>query len=108
MKIDIHVHTKKIKSGDSESRKIDPKTFCETILKTDVKICAITNHNHFDLTQFNSIVTQSKKHFQTWPGVELDVVEDGRKGHLIKKKGPKPFSLLNVKFAFCNTKSSID
>jgi predicted metal-dependent phosphoesterase TrpH len=48
MKIDIHTHTKKIKQGDSENRNVDINTFTEIIKETDVKILAITNHNHFD------------------------------------------------------------
>lgn len=95
MKIDIHVHTRKIKSGDSELREIDPKAFCETILKTDVKICAITNHNHFDKDQYDKIVDQSESSFQTWPGVELDVTENSKRGHLIVIVNPKNV----VKFA---------
>ena len=53
MKIDIHVHTKKIKSGDSITRNIDATQFLNIIKQTDVKILAITNHNHFDFSQFN-------------------------------------------------------
>jgi len=68
MKIDIHIHTKKIKSGDSGSREIDPKTFCDTILNTDVRICAITNHNYFDKAQYDSIVDQSKRFFSNMAG----------------------------------------
>ena len=49
MKIDIHVHTKKVKQGDSPSREITPERFSEIVLSTDVKILAITNHNVFDL-----------------------------------------------------------
>ena len=49
MKIDIHAHTKKSKSGDAPTREITPKDFCETIQSTDVGIIAITNHNVFDL-----------------------------------------------------------
>jgi hypothetical protein len=55
MRIDIH--RKKIKQGDSEHRNIDVKNFTEIIKKTDVKIFAITNQNHFDFaqyTQFNN------------------------------------------------------
>ena len=89
MKIDIHIHTKKIKSGDSGSREIDPKTFCDTILNTDVRICAITNHNYFDKAQYDSIVDQSKRFFQTWPGVELDIYKNGKRGHLIVIVNPK-------------------
>lgn len=89
MKIDIHVHTKKVKSGDSDSRAIVPKAFCDTISKTDVKICAITNHNHFDKNQYDSIVDLSESFFQTWPGVELDVIENNKRGHLIVIVNPK-------------------
>lgn len=100
MKIDIHIHTKKIKSGDSESREIEPKEFCDTISKTDVKICAITNHNHFDKNQYDSILELGESSFQTWPGVELDVIENNKRGHLIvivNPKNAKKFDdLLNV------------
>ena len=52
MKIDIHTHTKKVKQGDPESRNIDATKFTDIINKTDVKILAITNHNHFDNQQY--------------------------------------------------------
>ena len=89
MKIDIHVHTKKVKSGDSDSRAIEPKDFCDTISKTDVKICAITNHNHFEKNQYDAIVDLSESSFQIWPGVELDVIENNKRGHLIVIVNPK-------------------
>ena len=40
MKIDIHTHTRKIKSGDAETRNIDSKRFFDIIKNTDVKILA--------------------------------------------------------------------
>lgn len=49
MKIDLHTHTRKCKSGDAHTRDISPVDFCEKILATDVRIVAITNHNVFDL-----------------------------------------------------------
>jgi len=45
MKIDIHTHTKKCKSGDAYTREITAKRFCEAVLATDVGVIAITNHN---------------------------------------------------------------
>lgn len=83
MKIDIHVHTKKCKGGDSEHRNIDAEKFDEIIRLTDVKILAITNHNHFDLEQYQQIDAKVKDVCQIWPGIELDVDEDGRRAHLI-------------------------
>lgn len=83
MKIDIHTHTKKCKSGDAPTREISSTDFCERILSTDVRIIAITNHNVFDLSQFTDINDGLSQHAQVWPGVELDVVEDGSRGHLL-------------------------
>ena len=83
MKIDVHVHTKRIKKGDAQTREIDARRFHKIISSTDVKIVAITNHNHFDLTQYNDFAEIVGDDFQIWPGVELDIVEDGRRSHLL-------------------------
>lgn len=82
MKIDIHTHTKKCKSGDAHTREITPKRFCEAVLATDVSVIAITNHNVFDLAQYQQIQAGIGR-VQAWPGVELDIVEDGSRGHLL-------------------------
>ncbi|MDD2915249.1 MAG: hypothetical protein PHP70_08020 [Gallionella sp.] len=92
MKIDIHTHTKKCKSGDVATRSISPKDFCETILSTEVKIVAITNHNVFDLTQFQEIESCMKGGAQVWPGIEIDVLENGSRGHLIVIVSPSSAS----------------
>ena len=88
MKIDIHVHTKKTKQGDAQTREIDAQRFHEIISSTDVKIVAITNHNHFDLIQYNDFTRIVGDDFQIWPGIELDIVEDGRRGHLLVVVSP--------------------
>ena len=89
MKIDIHVHTKKTKQGDAATREIDAKRFHEIISSTEVKIVAITNHNVFDSAQYKEFVEAVGDDFQIWPGVELDVLEDGRRGHLIVVVSPE-------------------
>ncbi len=83
MKIDIHVHTKKTKQGDALTRNVDAKKFHEIISSTDVKIIAITNHNVFDIDQYNEFIGEVGGDFQIWPGVELDIFQDGRRGHLL-------------------------
>lgn len=92
MKIDIHTHTKKCKSGDVTTRAISPEDFCETILSTEVKIVAITNHNVFDLVQFQEIESRMEGGAQVWPGIELDVLENGSRGHLIVIVSPNSAS----------------
>ena len=52
MKIDLHCHTKRIKSGDGSGRNVTKELFCKKIFDADVKIVAITNHNAFDKEQF--------------------------------------------------------
>lgn len=83
MKIDVHVHTKKIKQGDAETRNITPDRFSDIIKLTDVKILAVTNHNHFDLQQYKELQQSVEGVCQVWPGVELDILEDNNKAHLI-------------------------
>ena len=83
MKIDIHTHTRKCKMGDAPTREITPEAFCETLMSTEVGIIAITNHNFFDLEQFNEINTKIGADAQVWPGIELDVLEEGARGQLI-------------------------
>jgi predicted ATPase len=89
MIIDIHTHTKKVKQGDSENRNVDVDKFTEIIKETDVKILAITNHNHFDLEQYTQFKTNADGICQIWAGVEFDIYEDGRRAHLITVVNPK-------------------
>ncbi len=83
MKIDIHSHTKQCKSGDAPSREIAAKDFCEALRATEVGIIAVTNHNVFDLTQFEEILEEMDGDTQVWPGIELDVAYEGARGHLL-------------------------
>jgi len=99
MKIDIHVHTKKIKSGDAETRNITAKRFGEIVKNTDVKIIAITNHNHFDINQYEEFVKELGTDCQIWPGIELDVKENGKRAHLIIIVNPDNYYLFNESVA---------
>ena len=83
MKIDIHTHTKQCKSGDAPSREIAAADFCEAVRATEVGIIAVTNHNVFDLAQFEEIREKMDGDAQVWPGIELDVVDEGARGHLL-------------------------
>lgn len=89
MRIDIHTHTKKVKQGDSEHRNVSVDRFTEIIKETDVKILAITNHNHFDHDQYAQFQINVDGICQIWPGVEFDILEGGRRAHLITIVNPK-------------------
>lgn len=88
MKIDIHTHTRKCKTGDAPTREISPESFCEAILSTEVGVVAITNHNVFDLAQYKAIQARIGSNAQVWPGVELDVHDGKTKGHLLVITSP--------------------
>jgi|SRR3989344_1008796 predicted ATPase len=89
VKIDIHTHTRKCKLGDAQTREISPEDFCNAILSTEVGVVAITNHNVFDLSQFQAIQARIGSDAQVWPGVELDVYDEHGKGHLLVIVSPK-------------------
>ncbi|WP_054850731.1 hypothetical protein [Olleya sp. ITB9] len=97
MKIDIHTHTKKCKQGDAESRNVSTEKFDEIIRLTDVKILAITNHNHFDIEQYEEIKNKVEDTCQIWPGIELDIMENDRRAHLIVIPNPKYVNEFNDK-----------
>jgi predicted ATPase len=95
MKIDIHTHTRKIKSGDPNTREIDPQRFGEIIRNTEVKILAITNHNFFDLVQYRACSVATSGICDIWPGIELDILENGRRAHLLVIADPEKVETFN-------------
>ena len=91
MRIDLHCHTKKIKKGDPITRNVTPEVFCEKIQNADVRIVAITNHNAFDLEQYNILKEKVRGFCDVWPGIELDANGDQK-----KKDTPIKFHLIIV------------
>jgi hypothetical protein len=97
MKIDLHCHTKSTKQGDGDGRNVSLELFKEKIANADVKIIAITNHNSFDLEQYNSFSSAVKDYCQVWPGVEIDVDGNEGKYHLIVVANPDNVDLFTEK-----------
>lgn len=90
MKIDLHCHTKQIKSGDGPGRNVSKEMFCQKIFDADVKIVAITNHNSFDKEQFCDFRDAVSENCQLWPGVEIDIQQYNRsRWHLIVIANPE-------------------
>lgn len=98
MKIDFHCHTKKTKLDESESRNVSTELFKEKILLSEVKIVAITNHNLFDIEQYNELKESVKTDCQVWPGIELDVIgKSSTIGHLILIANPNEADIFSNK-----------
>jgi ABC-type lipoprotein export system ATPase subunit len=108
MRIDIHTHTKKVKQGDSENRNVTVERFTEIIKESDVKILAITNHNHFDYEQYSQFQISVDGICQIWPGIEFDILEDGRRAHLITIVNPKNAKKFNDKIIEIVGSTSVD
>lgn len=96
MKIDLHCHTMKTKSGDAPTRDIDASSFKSILNNSNVKIAAITNHNVFNYNQYKEFVEEVKNDFQIWPGIELDVLSNStnkngnrKTGHVIIISNPE-------------------
>lgn len=71
-KIDLHLHTQKCKKGDGTARIIELDEFIKKIHENNIGVCAITNHNKFDINEYENIFKE-KKEFIIFPGIELDV-----------------------------------
>ena len=90
MKIDLHCHTKKVKKGDNEKRNVSLEVFKQKISDADVKIVAITNHNLFDLEQYNIYTEAVSDYCKLWPGIEIDIQEENSsRYHLIVIANPE-------------------
>lgn len=88
MLIDLHCHTKKIKQGDASTRNVKVDKFVEKVLQANVKIVAITNHNHFDYEQYCEFREATNAFCEIWPGVELDIKGKNKRGHLVVIANP--------------------
>ena len=73
MKVDLHCHTRKVKQGDPDGREVTPKVFVEKVMDANLQIVAITNHNLFDIKQYEEIRRCLDDSIQLWPGIELDI-----------------------------------
>ncbi len=96
MKIDLHCHTLATK-GEGRERRVTPELFAEKIDAAQVDIVAVTNHNHFDLSQYELLREAVGEGAQVWPGVELDIERwsGGKPWHMIVITDPDlkvPFS----------------
>lgn len=107
MKIDLHCHTKAVKKGDGVGRNVTPELFHDKIANADVKIVAITNHNYFDLDQYNTLRDEVKEFCQVWPGVEIDV-QGKTKWHMIIVANPENAELFNTRVAHMFDGKNID
>ena len=84
MRVDFHCHTRRIKKGDPITREIDSERLIKVLANNQVQIAAITNHNAFDIKQFeDAVICAKQEQIQIWPGIELDIRGTVSDGHCI-------------------------
>ena len=102
MRIDLHCHTKKVKTGDAYTRNVTKDKFFQKVIEAEVKIIAITNHNQFDYMQYKEFKDVTEGYCDIWQGVELDIIGKAdqkgncKRGHLIVIANPKNVELFNT------------
>lgn len=96
MKIDLHCHTLATK-GEGQERNVTPELFAEKIDAAQVDIVAVTNHNHFDLDQYEILRGAVEGVAQVWPGVELDMERwsGGKPWHMLVITSPNSKTLFS-------------
>lgn len=88
-KIDLHIHTQSCKQGDGKKREISPEDFVEKMRENSVEICAITNHNKFDIEEYKKI-RELDDDLTIFPGMEVDVtLYNGQHKHIIVIASPE-------------------
>lgn len=97
MKIDLHCHTKKTKTGDFETRQVTPELFARKIRDSGVDIVAITNHNVFDIDQYQLLQKAVENECTLWPGIEFDVKCKSSSAHMLVICNPNNVLLFNDK-----------
>ena len=60
MRIDLHCHTKKVKTGDAYTRNVTKDKFFRKVIEAEVKIIAITNHNQLIICNTKNLKMSQK------------------------------------------------
>ena len=86
--IDLHCHTIQIKKGESKNRNVTKEKFISSLVKSNVSVVAITNHNYFDYKQYLDFKNNDAE-ILVLPGIELDVVRRNQEiGHCVLVSNP--------------------
>ena len=83
--------------GEGQERNVTPELFAEKIDAAQVDIVAVTNHNHFDLDQYEILRGAVEGVAQVWPGVELDIERwsGGKPWHMLVITSPNSKTLFS-------------
>ena len=88
MRIDLHMHTQKCKQGDGSKRKITPENLVNKLSEEEVGVCAITNHNKFDKSEYETVKSLNPE-LNIFPGIELDIDFHDERRHVVVVCNPK-------------------
>lgn len=99
MLIDLHCHTNSLKNG-GEERNISVEKMIPILEEKGVGIVSITNHNSFNVDEFNEAkLLGEKSGIQFYPGVEVDVLgTENERAHIIVVVDPEQSPQLDTLF----------
>ena len=90
--IDLHCHTMQTKAGDGKKRNVTKDKFVSSLVKSNVSVVAITNHNYFDKDQYLDFKNNDAD-ILVLPGIELDVTRlNNDVGHCVMVSNPNNIS----------------
>ena len=90
-KIDLHTHTLDSKK-EGKARNVSKDKYYKVLTDNNVRLAAITNHNVFDLLQYNEFceyandeIAKGGRLLSILPGVEIDIKCTATKdeGHIV-------------------------
>ena len=79
-RIDLHIHTLRTKS-DPANFDFDINELSECVKRAGLEAIAVTNHNAFDVENYNSICDALE--CVVFPGIEINVTTPGKYGHVL-------------------------
>jgi predicted ATPase len=120
LKIDLHTHTLDSKK-EGKTRNVTKEKYYEVLTQNNVRLAAITNHNTFDVDQYNDFckymeeeVEKGGRPLSILPGIEVDIQcnTTNDEGHLVlvtSRKNHTEFAeLINKWFKDKKTNSKVD
>ncbi len=106
MKIDLHCHTKAVRTGELATRNVTKEAFASKVVEANVKIIAITNHDLFDRAQFDELQQEVEGVCTLWPGIEFNIEHGEAKYHMTVIASPNNLNEFDVAVRVATTGKS--
>lgn len=83
VRVDFHLHTNADKEFSVKDQDNYIRDYTQSLIKAEIKVGAITNHNKFDYSEYRALKKAAKEHTLLLPGVELSTNEGANGVHTL-------------------------